>query len=72
MSAGSKRQPWCSPETATTGFPVELSVSLYRTLPNAELGVCPHADHVAPVTPARASILAAIVRDFAIRHAQAR
>lgn len=54
------------------GLPVELSVSLYRTLPNAELGVCPHADHVAPVTPARASILAAIVRDFAIRHAQAR
>jgi pimeloyl-ACP methyl ester carboxylesterase len=49
---------------------LDLMVSLYRTLPNGELGVCPHADHFAPVTPARAGMFAAMIRDFAERHGQ--
>ena len=33
---------------------LDLSLSLYRQLPNAELAVCPRADHGAATTPARA------------------
>jgi pimeloyl-ACP methyl ester carboxylesterase len=51
---------------------VDLMVSLYRALPNAELGVCPHADHLAPITPERAGIFAGMIRDFAVRHGSAR
>ena len=53
-------------------FPLDLMVSLYRTLPNAELAICPQADHVGPLTPERAGVFAGIIRDFASRHTQAR
>ncbi len=46
---------------------VELGVSLFRSLPNAELAVCPALGHEG-ITPDRAEIFAAIVRDFARRH----
>jgi pimeloyl-ACP methyl ester carboxylesterase len=48
-------------------IPVELGVSLFRSLPNAELAVCPALGHDG-VTPDRAGIFAALVRDFAQRH----
>lgn len=47
---------------------LDLMVSLYRTLPNAELAVCPHTDHYAPMRPKRAGMFAAMIRDFAGRH----
>jgi pimeloyl-ACP methyl ester carboxylesterase len=47
---------------------VDLTVSLYEVLPNAELAVCPDADHAAPIG-ARAGVFAAAIRDFAFRHA---
>jgi hypothetical protein len=47
-------------------------VSLYRALPNAELAICPQADHFGPVTPERAGVFAGMIRDFAGRHTQAR
>jgi pimeloyl-ACP methyl ester carboxylesterase len=50
-------------------FPLELSVSLYRALPNAELAVCPWLSHDGPA-PERAQILASLIRDFARRHAE--
>jgi pimeloyl-ACP methyl ester carboxylesterase len=50
-------------------FPLELSVSLYRALPNAELAVCPWLSHDGPA-PERAPILASLIRDFARRHAE--
>jgi pimeloyl-ACP methyl ester carboxylesterase len=50
-------------------FTLELSVSLYRALPNAELAVCPWLSHEGP-TPERAQILASLIRDFARRHAE--
>jgi pimeloyl-ACP methyl ester carboxylesterase len=53
-------------------LPLDLMVSLYRALPNAELGVCPHADHLAPITPERAVIFAGMIEDFAARHGQPR
>ena len=49
-------------------FPLDLMVSLYRALPNAELAVCPNADDFTPVTPDGASRFAATIRDFARRH----
>jgi pimeloyl-ACP methyl ester carboxylesterase len=49
--------------------PLDLAVSLYRTLPSAELAVCPSLSHDGP-TPERASVLASLIRDFAGRHAQ--
>lgn len=52
-------------------FPLDLMVSLYRALPNAELAVCPNADHFTPVTPDRASAFATAIRDFARRHSAA-
>jgi pimeloyl-ACP methyl ester carboxylesterase len=48
---------------------LELAVSLYRTLPNAELAVCPRLSHDGP-TPARAPLIASLIRDFARRNAQ--
>ena len=52
-------------------IPLDLSVSLYRALPHAELAVCPQADHGAPMTPQRAAVFAGLIRDFARRHATA-
>jgi pimeloyl-ACP methyl ester carboxylesterase len=49
-------------------FPLDLMVSLYRALPNAELAVCPNADDFTPVTPEGAGRFAATIRDFAGRH----
>jgi pimeloyl-ACP methyl ester carboxylesterase len=51
---------------------LDLAVSLYRMLPNGELGVCPNADHFAPITPERAGMFAAMIRDFAVRHSDPR
>jgi pimeloyl-ACP methyl ester carboxylesterase len=47
---------------------VDLSVSLYRALPNAELAICPGADHAGPIRE-RADAFAAAIRDFATRQA---
>ncbi len=47
-------------------IPLDLSVSLYRALPNAELAVCPSLSHDGP-TPERAAVLAGLIRDFAER-----
>jgi pimeloyl-ACP methyl ester carboxylesterase len=52
-------------------FSLDLMVSLYRALPNAELAICPEADHFGPVTPERAGVFAGMIRDFAGRHTQA-
>jgi pimeloyl-ACP methyl ester carboxylesterase len=46
---------------------LDLSVSLFRTLPDAELAICPSLSHDGP-TPGRAQILASLIRDFASRH----
>jgi pimeloyl-ACP methyl ester carboxylesterase len=51
---------------------LDLLVSLYRALPNAELAVCPQADHFGPLMPERAGVFAGMIRDFAGRHTQAR
>jgi len=48
---------------------LDLIVSLYRTLPNAELAVCPKTDHSGPIRPERAGMFARMIRDFAGRHA---
>jgi pimeloyl-ACP methyl ester carboxylesterase len=48
-------------------IPVELAVSLYRAMPDAELAVCPELSHEGP-TPERAAVLASLIRDFARRH----
>jgi pimeloyl-ACP methyl ester carboxylesterase len=53
-------------------IPLDLMVSLYRALPNAELAICLQADHYGPLTPERAGLFAGIIRDFAGRHTQAR
>jgi pimeloyl-ACP methyl ester carboxylesterase len=50
---------------------LDLMLSLYRALPNAELGVCPHGDHRAPILPERIAVFAGMIRDFAARHAKA-
>jgi pimeloyl-ACP methyl ester carboxylesterase len=49
-------------------IPLDLSVALYRALPNAELAVCPQADHYGPILPERASVFADMIRDFVVRH----
>lgn len=49
-------------------IPLDLSVSLYRALPDAELAICPQADHSGPMTPERDAVFAALIRDFARRH----
>jgi pimeloyl-ACP methyl ester carboxylesterase len=53
-------------------FPLDLMVSLYRALPNAELAICPQADHIGPGRPERVGVFACMIRDFAERHTQAR
>jgi pimeloyl-ACP methyl ester carboxylesterase len=52
-------------------IPLDLMVPLYRALPNAELAICPQADHLGPSTPERARLFAYMIRDFAGRHTQA-
>jgi pimeloyl-ACP methyl ester carboxylesterase len=47
-------------------IPLELSVALYRALPDAEFAVCPRLSHDG-LTPERAPALAALIRDFARR-----
>jgi pimeloyl-ACP methyl ester carboxylesterase len=49
-------------------IPLELSVSLYGALPDAELGVCPQLSHDGP-TPGRAPVFASLIQDFAHRNA---
>jgi pimeloyl-ACP methyl ester carboxylesterase len=49
---------------------LELALSLYRALPDAELGICPGTDHVGP-TLGRAAVFASLIRDYAMRHAPA-
>jgi len=51
--------------------PLDMTLSLYRALPNAELAVAPGADHAGPILPDRADVFAVAIRDFARRHAQA-
>jgi pimeloyl-ACP methyl ester carboxylesterase len=50
-------------------IPLDLSVSLYQALPNAELAVCPQLSHDGP-TFERAPVFASLIRDFARRHTQ--
>jgi pimeloyl-ACP methyl ester carboxylesterase len=50
-------------------IPLDVSVSLYRTLPKAELAVCPWLSHDGP-TPERGPVLAGLIRDFARRYAE--
>jgi pimeloyl-ACP methyl ester carboxylesterase len=47
---------------------LDLALSLYRALPNAELAICPHTEHAGP-TPERAAVFASLIRDFVLRHA---
>jgi pimeloyl-ACP methyl ester carboxylesterase len=47
-------------------IPLDLSISLYRALSNAELAICPSLTHDG-LTPDRAPILASLIRDFALR-----
>jgi pimeloyl-ACP methyl ester carboxylesterase len=47
---------------------LDLAVALYRNLPRGELGICPNADHAAPILPGRAGLFAEMIRDFAGRH----
>jgi pimeloyl-ACP methyl ester carboxylesterase len=46
---------------------LDLMLSLYRALPNGELAIQPHADHVTPITPGRAAIFAGVIGDFVAR-----
>lgn len=48
-------------------FSLDLMVQLFQQLPNAELAVCPRADHIGPLTPERAEVFAGMIRDFARR-----
>jgi MFS transporter, DHA2 family, multidrug resistance protein len=51
-------------------IPLDLAVALYRALPDSELAICPRTEHEGP-TPERAAPFASLIRDFALRHAQA-
>lgn len=44
--------------------PISLQLKLQAELPNSELAVVPGAGHSGPFTPARASIFAALIKDF--------
>jgi pimeloyl-ACP methyl ester carboxylesterase len=46
---------------------LDLAVSLYRVLPQAELAICPSLSHDGP-TPERGPLLASLIGDFARRH----
>lgn len=48
--------------------PIDLSLSLFRALPDAELAACPALSHDGP-SPERAAIFASLIRDFARRRA---
>lgn len=50
---------------------LDLTVALFGKLPNAELAICPGADHAGPIG-ARAGQFAAAIRDFVARHAATR
>jgi pimeloyl-ACP methyl ester carboxylesterase len=50
--------------------PLDLSVWLYRALPDAELAICPRLSHDGP-SPERGPVLASLIRDFAERYARA-
>jgi pimeloyl-ACP methyl ester carboxylesterase len=45
-------------------FTLDLKVQLFRNLPNAELAVCPQANHIGPLIPERAEVFASMIRDF--------
>jgi pimeloyl-ACP methyl ester carboxylesterase len=49
---------------------LEHVVSLYRRLSTAELAVVPGADHIGPISPERAPLLAGLIRDFAVRRGE--
>jgi pimeloyl-ACP methyl ester carboxylesterase len=49
---------------------LDLAVSLYRALPQAELAICPSLSHDGP-TPERGRVLASLIGDFARRHIHA-
>jgi pimeloyl-ACP methyl ester carboxylesterase len=49
----------------------DLTLDLRRRLAGSELAVCPAAGHSAPMTAERAAIFAAVIGDFARRHAPA-
>ena len=42
-------------------FPPDVMVPLHRPLTHAELAVCPHTDHFAPLLPERAEVVFARV-----------
>src|SRR3954463_15734791 len=46
---------------------LDLSIALFRALPNAELAVVPGADHVGAMRPPHAGLSAGMIRDFAAR-----
>ena len=48
-------------------IPLELIVSLYRALPDAELACRPNTDHFGAMMPERAELFAGMIRDFAVR-----
>jgi pimeloyl-ACP methyl ester carboxylesterase len=48
-------------------FTLELMVQLFRNLPNAELAVCPQANHIGPFIPERAEVFASMIREFVSR-----
>jgi pimeloyl-ACP methyl ester carboxylesterase len=50
-------------------IPLDLSVALYRALPNAELAICPRSDHFQAISPERAAVFAFTINDFVARHA---
>jgi len=47
---------------------LDLSLALFRALPNAELAVVPGADHLGAMRPPHAGLSAGMIRDFAARH----
>lgn len=52
-------------------IPLERTVALYQALPDAELAVCPGTGHSDPMSPERAALFAALIRDFTARHSYA-
>ncbi len=69
VGASMTNPPISEPYQQTVGAFAEMirDSSGYEALPNAELAVCPDADHAAPIG-ARAGVFAAAIRDFAVRH----
>jgi pimeloyl-ACP methyl ester carboxylesterase len=48
-------------------IPLDLTMSLFEALPDAELAICPRLTHDGP-TPERAKVLVSLIQDFARRH----